>query len=203
MLREPPARTEPGGFRVDVATGRLLAARQVDSPNCDDRPDRQVPELIIVHGISLPPGEFGGPWIDALFTNALPAADHPYFASVADLRVSAHALVRRDGSVVQYVPFHRRAWHAGASRWRDRERCNDFSIGIELEGTDATSYEPVQYAALARVITALCRAYGTLDPDRVVAHSDVAPGRKTDPGVAFDWPLLRTLVRMELELASR
>jgi len=199
MLREPSARTEPGGFRVDAATGRLLAARQVDSPNCDDRPPGQAPELVVVHGISLPPGEYGGPWIDALFTNALPPAAHPYFETVADLRVSAHLLVRRDGSLVQYVPFHRRAWHAGASRWRERERCNDFSIGIELEGTDASAYERTQYAALARVVAALCRAYATLSPDRVVGHSDVAPGRKTDPGIAFDWPLLRTLVRLELE----
>jgi len=199
MLREPSARTEPGGFRVDAATGQLLAARHVESPNCDDRPAGQAPELVVVHGISLPPGEYGGPWIDALFTNTLPPAAHPYFETVADLRVSAHALVRRDGSVVQYVPFHRRAWHAGTSRWRDRERCNDYSIGIELEGTDATAYERVQYSALARIVAALCRAYATLSPDRLVGHSDVAPGRKSDPGIAFDWPLLRTLVRLELE----
>jgi AmpD protein len=199
MLREPSARTEPGGFRVEAATGRLLAVRQVESPNCDERPAGRVPELVVVHGISLPPGEYGGPWIDALFTNTLPPAAHPYFETVADLRVSSHALVRRDGSVVQYVPFHRRAWHAGASRWRDRERCNDFSIGIELEGTDATAYERAQYSALARIVAALCRAYATLSPDRVVGHSDVAPGRKTDPGIAFDWPLLRTLIRLELE----
>jgi AmpD protein len=201
MLRAPSARPEPASLRVDAATGRLLAARQVDSPNCDDRPAGQAPELIVVHGISLPPGEYGGPWIDALFTNTLPAAGHPCFEPLVELRVSAHALVRRDGSLVQYVPFHRRAWHAGASRWRGRERCNDFSIGIELEGTDATAYEPVQYSALARTVAALCRAYATLAPERVVGHSDVAPGRKTDPGIAFDWPLLRTLVRLELELA--
>jgi AmpD protein len=201
MLRAPSARPEPASLRVDAATGRLLAALQVDSPNCDDRPAGQAPELIVVHGISLPPGEYGGPWIDALFTNTLPAAGHPCFEPLVELRVSAHALVRRDGSLVQYVPFHRRAWHAGASRWRGRERCNDFSIGIELEGTDATAYEPVQYSALARTVAALCRAYAALAPERVVGHSDVAPGRKTDPGIAFDWPLLRTLVRLELELA--
>ena len=155
----------------------------------------------MVHGISLPPGEFGGPWIDALFTNALPADGHPGFAEVAGLRVSAHALVRRDGGIVQYVPFQRRAWHAGESRWQGRERCNDYSIGIELEGTDASAYEPAQYAALARLVARLCRAYPTLSPDRIVGHSDVAPGRKTDPGIAFDWPLLRALVRYELEVA--
>ena len=159
------------------------------------------PELIIVHGISLPPGEFGGPWIDALFTNSLPPEQHPYFAQVAELRVSSHALVRRDGEIVQYVPIDLRAWHAGQSRWMGRERCNDFSVGIELEGTDALAYEPAQYAALSRLIAALCRAYPTLSPERVVGHSDVAPGRKSDPGIAFDWPLLRALVRFELEVA--
>jgi AmpD protein len=199
MLRTPSDRTEPGALRVDAVTGRLSGARQVDSPNSDERPAGQPPELIVVHGISLPPGEFGGPWIDALFTNTLPPAAHPYFESIAGLRVSAHALVRRDGAVVQYVPFHLRAWHAGESRWRGRERCNDYSVGIEVEGTDATACERVQYAALARVIAALCRAYPTLDPQRVVGHSDVAPGRKSDPGIAFDWPMLRTLVRLELE----
>jgi len=199
MLKSLPAHREPAGWRVDAASGRLPAARQVDSPNCDDRSPGQVAELIVVHGISLPPGEFGGPWIDALFTNTLPAGEHPYFEAIAGLRVSTHLLVRRDGSLVQYVPFHRRAWHAGASQWRGRERCNDFSIGIELEGTDADAYEPAQYAVLARAVAALCRSYPDLSPERVVGHSDVAPGRKTDPGIAFDWPLLRTLVRFELE----
>jgi len=114
------------GLRVEAASGRLLGARLVESPNCDDRPPGQGPELIVVHGISLPPGEFGGPWIDALFTNQLPVDAHPYFETLAGLRVSAHLLVRRDGTVVQYVPFGRRAWHAGASQWCGRERCNDF-----------------------------------------------------------------------------
>jgi AmpD protein len=192
--REAPA-------SVDPATGWLGGARQVVSPNCDDRPPGCEPELIVVHGISLPPGEFGGPWIDALFTNRLPPDGHEYFATVAGLRVSAHVLVRRDGEVVQYVPFHRRAWHAGQSQWMGRERCNDFSVGIELEGTDARAYEAAQYAALARVIVALCRAYPTLSPERIVGHSDVAPGRKSDPGIAFDWPRLRALVRYSLEVA--
>jgi AmpD protein len=202
MLRSPNGPTVPTdqtGLRVEAASGRLLGVRQVESPNCDERPPGQAPELIVVHGISLPPGEFGGPWIDALFTNQLPVDAHPYFATLAGLRVSAHVLVRRDGSVVQYVPFDRRAWHAGASQWRGRERCNDFSIGIELEGTDAGGYERAQYAALARIVAALCRTYPALAPERVVGHSDVAPGRKTDPGIAFDWPLLRTLVRFDLE----
>ena len=175
-------------------------ARQVDSPNCDERPAGIAPELIIVHGISLPPGEFGGPWIDRLFRNDIPIAAHPYFEQIAGLRVSSHVLIRRDGEVVQYVPFHRRAWHAGASSWQGRERCNDFSVGIELEGTDHSPYESAQYAMLARVIAALCRTYPGLSPDRIVGHSDVAPGRKTDPGIAFDWPRLRSLVRFELEV---
>jgi AmpD protein len=193
--------TRRAGPGIDVASGWLDGTRRLESPNCDERPPGIQPELIVVHGISLPPGEFGGPWIDALFTNSLPPEQHPYFAQVADLRVSAHALVRRDGEVVQYVPFGRRAWHAGQSRWMGRERCNDFSVGIELEGTDARAYEPAQYAALARLFAALCRAYPTLSPARVVGHSDVAPGRKSDPGIAFDWPLLRALVRFELEVA--
>jgi AmpD protein len=193
--------TRRAGPGIDVASGWLDGTRRLESPNCDERPPGIQPELIVVHGISLPPGEFGGPWIDALFTNSLPPEQHPYFAQVADLRVSAHALVRRDGEVVQYVPFGRRAWHAGQSRWMGRERCNDFSVGIELEGTDARAYEPAQYAALARLIAALCRAYPTLSPARVVGHSDVAPGRKSDPGIAFDWPLLRALVRFEMEVA--
>lgn len=181
--------------------GWLEGVRRVESPNCDDRPAGVEPDLIVVHGISLPPGQFGGPWIDALFMNTLPGDGHPFFAEVAGLRVSAHALVRRDGGIVQYVPFQRRAWHAGESRWQGRERCNDYAIGIELEGTDASAYEPAQYAALARLVARLCRAYPTLSPDRIVGHSDVAPGRKTDPGIAFDWPLLRALVRYELEVA--
>jgi AmpD protein len=202
MLSAPPAPPDRTGWRVDVANGRLSGVQPGESPNCDDRPPGCVPELIVVHGISLPPGEFGGPWVDALFTNDLPAAAHPYFASIAGLRVSAHLFVRRDGAVVQYVPFHRRAWHAGESRWRGRERCNDFSIGIELEGTDAGGYERAQYASLARSVAALCRAYPSLSPERLVGHSDVAPGRKTDPGIAFDWPLLHSLVRFELEVAA-
>jgi len=199
MLRSHTGAPDLAGLRVDAASGRLLGARQVDSPNCDDRPAGQAPELLVVHGISLPPGAYGGPWIDALFTNTLQADEHPYFATLAGLRVSAHLLVRRDGSVVQYVPFHRRAWHAGASRWRGRERCNDFSIGIELEGTDATAYEPAQYVTLGLVAAELCRAYPTLAPEAVVGHSDVAPGRKSDPGIAFDWPLLRARLRHFLE----
>lgn len=202
MLRTSPGQPDLTGLRVDAASGRLLGARQVESPNCDDRPAGLAPELIVVHGISLPPGEFGGPWIDALFTNSLPAGAHPYFATIAALHVSAHLLIRRDGAVVQYVPFSRRAWHAGTSEWRGRERCNDYSIGIELEGTDAAAYTSTQYAVLARIVAELCRAYPTLPADALVGHSDVAPGRKSDPGIAFDWPLLRSLLRYDLEVRA-
>lgn len=187
------------GDPIDRENGLLRAARQVPSPNCDDRPPGVVPDLIVVHGISLPPGEYGGPWIDRLFTNMLPADQHPYFAEIADRKVSSHLLIRRDGELVQYVPFHRRAWHAGVSQYRSRERCNDFSVGIELEGTDDSAYEPVQYRVLSAAILQLCDAYPSLSRERIAGHSDIAPGRKTDPGQAFDWPRLRSL----LEISAR
>jgi len=201
MRRQRPANLPAARFAIDTDRGLLELARQEPSPNCDERPQGVEPDLIVVHGISLPPGEFGGPWIDQLFTNALPPDGHPYFAEVAGLRVSSHLLIRRSGEVVQYVPFQRRAWHAGVSAWAGRERCNDYSIGIELEGADHLPYESTQYAMLARVIAVLCRSYPCLTPDRVVGHSDIAPGRKTDPGPAFDWPRLRSLVQFELEVA--
>jgi AmpD protein len=191
------------GHSLEVEHGLLSGARQLPSPNCDARPEGAAIELLVVHGISLPPGEFGGPWIDALFTNCLPPQAHPFFAELAGLRVSTHLLVRRDGELVQYVPFDRRAWHAGRSAWQGRPDCNDFSVGIELEGTDAQPYEPVQYLVLARVIAELCRRYPALSEERVVGHSDIAPGRKSDPGIAFDWPLLRSRVRYELEVAAQ
>ncbi|MGH8178876.1 MAG: 1,6-anhydro-N-acetylmuramyl-L-alanine amidase AmpD [Steroidobacter sp.] len=180
---------------IDAATGLHARARQVPSPNVDERPGRVAPDLIVVHGISLPPGEFGGSWIDHLFTNTLPRAAHPYFAEVADLKVSSHLVIRRAGEIVQYAPFHLRAWHAGRSSFQGRERCNDFSIGIELEGTDGDAYEPAQYRVLSETILALCDAYPSLSTERVVGHSDIAPGRKSDPGPAFDWPRLRALLR--------
>lgn len=168
-----------------IQAGWLASARRLASPHCDDRPAGMQPELVVVHGITLPPGEFGGFWIDDLFLGRLDPGGHPYFATIAHLRVSAHLLIRRDGSVTQYVPFDRRAWHAGASIFAGRERCNDFSIGIELEGTDDTPYAHAQYARLAEVLPALKRAYPTLAA--VAGHEDVAPGRKTDPGPFFDW----------------
>nr|WP_298720319.1 1,6-anhydro-N-acetylmuramyl-L-alanine amidase AmpD [uncultured Steroidobacter sp.] len=180
---------------IDTDSGWLRAARRVPSPNFDMRPGGILPELIVVHGISLPPEQFGGPWIDRLFTNALPPAEHPYFEKIKDLRVSSHVLIRRDGEPVQYVPFHERAWHAGASSYQGRERCNDFSVGIELEGADEIPYEPAQYRVLSALIVALCEAYPSLSLSRIAGHSDIAPGRKTDPGPAFDWQRLYALLR--------
>lgn len=174
-------------YRVDPLSGLIAPARQLASPNQDERPAGSTPDLVVIHGISLPPGEFGGAHIEQLFTNSLPRDGHPYFQGIADLRVSAHLLIRRDGDLVQFVPLHRRAWHAGVSCWEGRERCNDFSIGIELEGADEVPYEEAQYQVLTGLLTCLERAYPALSPGRVVGHSDVAPGRKTDPGPAFDW----------------
>ena len=175
-------------------SGLMNGVRQVPSPNHDARPADAAAELIVVHGISLPPGEFGGPWIDRLFTNALPPDAHPYFAGIAGILVSAHLCIARDGTVTQYVSFNERAWHAGPSSYDGRAACNDFSIGIELEGADTIAYEPPQYRALADAVAALCAAYPTLSPQRLVGHSDIAPGRKTDPGPAFDWPYARRLI---------
>lgn len=187
---------------IDTVTGLIATARQVPSPNCDERPADMAPELIVIHGISLPPGEFGGPWIDALFTNTLDPAAHPYFQEIHQLRVSSHLLIRRDGELVQYVPLHRRAWHAGASSHCGRERCNDFSIGIELEGTDELPYTPVQYQMLGTVIAALRAAYPALAAGQIAGHSDIAPGRKTDPGPCFDWPRLYALLATEEKILS-
>jgi len=177
-------------FSLDQTTGLVREARLVASPNCDARPFDCDPSLIVVHGISLPPGEFGGPWIDRLFTNSLPARAHPYFAAIADVRVSAHFLIRRNGELVQYVPINSRAWHAGESIHAGRTCCNDFSIGIELEGEDSTPYENAQYDCLARLISTLRAQVASLANADVVGHSDIAPGRKTDPGEAFDWQRL-------------
>jgi N-acetyl-anhydromuramoyl-L-alanine amidase len=180
---------------VDAVDGIVANARQVPSPNYDERPDGIVPDLIVVHGISLPPNEFGGEWIDRLFTNTLPWDKHPYFKAIEGLKASSHLLIRRDGELVQYVSLNRRAWHAGASSYRGRERCNDFSIGIELEGADDIAYEPIQYRRLAETVGALCVAYPALSRERLAGHSDIAPGRKTDPGAVFDWPRLNALLR--------
>jgi AmpD protein len=179
---------------VDPETGWLEDVRRVESPNSDERPSGATLDLIVVHGISLPPGRFGEGWIDRFFLNELPAAADPYFATIAEMKVSSHALVGRDGSLTQYVSFNRRAWHAGRSVYCGRNACNDFSVGIELEGTDDLAYEPDQYATLAALVRALRRAYPSLRGAEIVGHSDIAPGRKTDPGPAFDWGALKKLL---------
>jgi AmpD protein len=166
------------------AAGWLRGCRRVASPNQDERPAGSEITLLMLHSISLPPGEYGGDAIERLFTNRLAPGAHPYFRDIAALEVSAHFLVRRDGELVQFVPVVRRAWHAGRSRWRGRDRCNDFSVGVELEGTDRGPFEAAQYRALARLARALRAA---LPLRYCAAHSDVAPGRKTDPGAGFDW----------------
>lgn len=174
-------------MRVDSHEAMLAGARYVPSPNRDARPAGCAPELVVVHGISLPPGEFGGPGVEALFTNRLDPAAHPYYVGIAGLRVSAHLFLRRDGTAIQFVPFSERAWHAGESAFQGRPRCNDFSIGIELEGDDAQPYAAVQYERLEAVLRALMAAYPAITPARVVGHCHVAPHRKTDPGPQFDW----------------
>lgn len=179
---------------MPIEQGWLTGARRVPSPNCDERPAGEV-SLLVLHSISLPPGQFGGEQIERLFTNRLDPAAHPFFAEIAHLRVSAHLLIRRDGECVQFVPFQRRAWHAGRSRWRDGERervaLNDFSIGIELEGDETSPYTLAQYRALARTTAALLAAWPALDERRITSHAQVAPLRKSDPGPAFDWAFFR------------
>jgi AmpD protein len=177
-------------MRVDVATGLMVGVKQVLSPFFDERPAGVAPDLIVLHGISLPPGEFGEPWIARLFTGNLPASAHPSFVERASLKVSAHLLIRRDGEPVQFVSFNDRAWHAGKSVWQGREACNDYSIGIECEGTDDVPYDSAQYGTLRVMLPMLLEAYA-IPKDRIVGHSDVAPGRKTDPGASFDWSQIR------------
>ncbi len=184
-------------MKVDLSSGLIDGVRFVASPNCDDRPDKILTTLIVIHGISLPPKQYGGPWIDALFTNTLPTDQHPYFAEISHLKVSSHLLIRRDGEIVQYVPFYKRAWHAGVSCYANEENCNNFSIGIELEGSDDEPYEEIQYQQLSKTINALIDAYPSLSRERVAGHSDIAPGRKADPGEAFDWSKLEHWLSME------
>ncbi|MBT8101397.1 MAG: 1,6-anhydro-N-acetylmuramyl-L-alanine amidase AmpD [Gammaproteobacteria bacterium] len=174
-------------FTVSTKTGLIEPAAQCPSPNRDARPGGEQPRLVVIHGISLPPGKFGGPEIEALFTNSLDFDAHPYFGEIRGLEVSAHLLIRRDGTVTQFVPFTERAWHAGESCFRGQDRCNDYSIGIELEGEDETAYDDRQYATLPKVLRAIFDAYPGLTAREVAGHCDIAPGRKIDPGPAFDW----------------
>lgn len=179
---------------VNLKTGLLEQARQKPSPNFDARPDENDISLLVVHGISLPPGKFEGDYIDQLFCNQLNSDEDPYFEKIAGLKVSSHLLIRRDGDITQYVPFQQRAWHAGKSSYNSRTNCNDFSIGIELEGTDDIPYTDAQYQVLSEVILSLNESYSGLDNTTLVGHSDIAPGRKTDPGPVFDWKRLRKLI---------
>ena len=166
----------------------LSAARRILSPNHSERPAGSEISLLVIHSISLPPGSFGGPHIEQFFCNRLDPREHPYFAEIKHLEVSTHLLIDRQGELIQFVPFSQRAWHAGVSSFDGCDQCNDYSIGIELEGTDDLAYTDVQYQALVRVTQTLIAAYPGLTKDRVVGHCDIAPGRKTDPGAAFDWP---------------
>lgn len=171
--------------------GLLEGVRYIASPNWDERPAGCAVELLVIHYISLPPGEFGGPAIEQFFTNRLEPAAHPFFATIAELKASAHFLVRRDGEIIQFVPCAKRAWHAGESSWKGRSRCNDFSIGIEVEGDERVPFTAVQYRRLAALTYALKTCYPILD---ILGHSDIAPSRKTDPGPQFDWARYRTLI---------
>lgn len=169
----------------------LAVARRVMSPNHSERPPQRAIDMLVIHNISLPPGEFGGPWIDHLFTNQLDPEAHPYFAGIAQLKVSAHAMINRYGEVTQYVAFDRKAWHAGQSCFAGEQNCNEFSIGIELEGCDDKDFTDAQYQTLAELTRYLRHCYPAISAERVVGHSDIAPGRKTDPGPCFDWPRYR------------
>lgn len=188
---------ESAGVQVGTLTidqHRCQQATYFSSPHADERPDETDICLLVIHSISLPPGEFGGPYITDLFMGTLDPREHPYFEEIAGLKVSAHAVIRRNGDLEQYVDFNRRAWHAGVSSWYGRERCNDFSIGIELEGTDHTPYTDEQYRTLARLTVELRRKYPKITDSNITGHEDIAPGRKTDPGPAFDWSYYRQQV---------
>lgn len=174
-------------MKIDTTNGLLEDARFIPSPNCDTRPEGIPVDALVIHSISLPPGEFGGTAIERLFCNTLDAAEHPYYREIKDQEVSAHLLIRRDGEVIQFVPLHMRAWHAGESVCEGRPRVNDFSIGIELEGSDDTPFEEAQYRKLAEITKAVMRAYPAITRERIYGHADIAPGRKTDPGPHFNW----------------
>lgn len=178
--------------------GLLQGARHIPSPNFDARPDGCAVNLIVIHNISLPPDQFGGPGVIELFTNRLDPSEHPYYEIIKDFKVSSHFFIRRDGELIQFVPCTQRAWHAGASTWCGRERCNDFSIGIELEGSDTTPFTDAQYASLNQITAAIQGAYPIQD---IKGHADIAPGRKTDPGPCFDW--VRYLAGVEFSPPSQ
>lgn len=178
-------------LRINTDTGLLEPILYRPSPNHDDRPQESPLNMVVVHGISLPPGQFGTPAVEAFFCNELDISADPYYQQIAALKVSAHLFIKRTGEVVQFVPFTKRAWHAGESSFQGKTRCNDFSIGIELEGTDEVPYTDSQYEKLTQIVKLLMATYPDITPDRVVGHVDIAPGRKTDPGPAFDWEYLK------------
>lgn len=179
---------------MKIKSGWLTLAKHIQTPNKDERPVNSPISLIVIHCISLPPGKFGGHAIDQLFTNQLDPLEHPYFESIHTLKVSAHTLIQRDGLITQYLPFHQRAWHAGRSCYQKKTHCNDFSIGIELEGTETTLYTDKQYQSLTALIHLLIQTYPTLSYQHITGHSDIAPGRKQDPGPYFDWAKLKYLL---------
>ena len=179
---------------MHIDQGWLSTATALASPNADPRPDKSDISLLVIHNISLPPGQFGGGHVAELFTNTLDPNTHPYFAEIANFKVSAHLLIDREGVVIQFVPFDQRAWHAGVSAFAGRPACNDFSIGIELEGTDTDPYTHLQYECLVKTTQCLIAEYPALSSERVAGHSDIAPDRKTDPGPAFDWARFKALI---------
>lgn len=178
-------------LKVNTDSGLLEQVAYQPSPHHDERPPGAGVDMIVIHGISLPPGQFGGNAVEAFFAGKLDMTQHPYFATIRHLRVSAHLFIRRTGEVIQFVPFHKRAWHAGESSFQGKSNCNDFSVGIELEGTDDVPYEQAQYLQLCAVIDSLRQAYPAIANERIVGHSDIAPGRKSDPGPVFDWDYLK------------
>jgi AmpD protein len=182
---------------MQINNGWLCPASEVPSPNIDSRPDKADISLLVIHNISLPPNKFGGGYIEQFFSNCLEVDADPYFAQISDLKVSSHLLIDRLGNITQFASFADRAWHAGVSQFDNRENCNDFSIGIEMEGADDIAYTDRQYEVLASVTELLCAEYSMITADRIVGHSHIAPGRKTDPGEAFDWGRYRQLVSIK------
>ena len=184
-------------MKLHIEHGLLNLAQYLPSPNFNGRPENINIDLLVIHNISLPPGEYGGHWIDALFTNQLPPHRHPYFSSIANLKVSSHLLIDRKGHIKQYVPFHMRAWHAGISTFEGKENCNDYAIGIELEGCDFEPFETIQYQILANITLCLFHYYPKINKQRITGHENIAPDRKTDPGPFFDWSLYHRLLAQD------
>lgn len=181
-----------GQIKFRISDGWARGAQQLVSPNADDRPDNTSVDLLVIHAISLPPNEFGGAFVSDLFLNKLKVDEHEYFSEIEGLTVSSHFFIERGGRLTQFVPTHHRAWHCGESNYCGKNRCNDFSIGIELEGCDTLPFEDAQYVTLAELTRALLESHPELSSERIVGHSDIAPGRKTDPGPCFDWPRYKT-----------